>query len=349
MNPRWGKRLLFIGVLLFFICKSKADGLILFQNFNNGTITPIYQAGGDGSIVSSPFVAQLYQQKEDWVAISQPIPIGRLRKGAFLGGKTVILGDYGGKAVTFKVCVWDGSRYSSYDQAVQMLSNAGESEPFIETLATSPDGQAMPLTNFKSFWLPWDDSGTLIPSSITSELVIAEGQSVHVDYPNTGYSWGVPGITDYAKHPLRPIPGYPSGLSLGTLHGVVYPNPFGTGPQELNPYTYVPNPHMYGTDLIYYPTGATQYSEGPTRSGAIAITIQPSAARSGPTLFLSSPMKPALLGLNARQYRIDRSADLKTWEPAGTVTGNYSTVDLSSFVNAGASAHFLRATDVTPP
>ena len=204
------------------------------------------------------------------------------------------------------------------------------------------------MSNFQSFHLNWDDSAAP-PSSITTQIIIEEGQAVHVDYASDYPSLSdLASIIQYNLIPVKPIDGYRLGLSLGTLHGVVYPNPFGTGPQELAPYTYLPNPHIYGTDLIYYPIGR-QNSEGAVRSGAIAVTIQPSVARSGPTLFLSAPMKPALLGLNARQYRIDRSADLKTWEPAGNVTGNYSTVDLSSFVTAGASAHFLRATDITPP
>ncbi|HTH48228.1 MAG TPA: hypothetical protein VMB21_12005 [Candidatus Limnocylindria bacterium] len=337
------KQLLGLALTLGTLWPSKADGWILFQN---STSTPVYQA--NGTIVTRPFVAQLYQQKEDWVPISQPVTVGAFRAGLFAGGKVVISGDYGGKTVTLLVRVWDGSRFSSYDQAVQMLSATGESQPFTETLAASPDGQAKPLTNFSSFWLNWDDSGHLVPSSINSELVIEEGQSVHVDYPSYSF-WDLRSIIGYCNNPIHPIPDYLPGLSLGALRGVVYPNPYGQGPQELNPYTYVPNPHTYGTDLIYYPTGATEFSEGPTRSGAIAITIHPSAARNGPTLFLSAPMKPALLGLNARQYRIERSSDLNTWEAAGTVTGNSSTVDLSSFVNAGANAHFLRATDVTAP
>ncbi len=343
-----------IGCLLAFIRQSNADGWILFQNLIDGTVRPVLQQ--NGSTVAAPFVAQLYMQQGDWVPVSQPAKFRSSpfpQAGIFAGGTVVIPGDYGGTTVTLKVRVWDGQHYSSYEEALERWSAVGESEPFTETLARSPAEPAKPMRNFKPFMLFWDDSAycTVMPTVVLSHVIIHEGQNTAVDFPprscNDRYP-DVTSVTAYSRNPTNPIDGALPGLSLGTLHGVWSQSPLGNYPIQGPPFTYAPNTNTYGTDYIYSETccqlGAPNFG-----SRAIAITILPSPARSRPTLFLSVSRKPFLLGLNAREYRIDRSTDLKTWDPAGTVTGNYSTVDLSSFVNAGASAHFLRATDITPP
>ena len=347
MKEEWIKAFLSFGLLLGSVWNSNADGWIQFHN-SIGGIRPVFQR--NGSIVVAPFVAQLYMLKDDWVAVSTPVAF--VQNGRFGGKSVVIPGDYGGKAVTFQVRVWDGQRFSSYAEAYQAFSATGESDPFSEILATSPNEPAKPMLNFNSFTLSWDDSGIFTPTTIRGEIVTEEDQSIPFVYPGA-YDCGtfppnVYSITSYSKSPIHPISGYLPGLSLGSLHGVWRQSPFGNYQLEYGPFTYVPNPHTYGTDLIYFEV-CTEFSEGPIGSSAIAVSINPSPDRSKPMLILWAQKKPALLGLNARQYRIDRSTDLNTWEPAGAVTGNYSTVDLSSFVTAGASAHFLRATDVTAP
>ena len=125
------------------------------------------------------------------------------------------------------------------------------------------------------------------------------------------------------------------GLFLGTVSG--------TTPTLV----YTPQPHAYGTDQLYYTYGFCP-ALGPFDSRVI-IAIQPSAARQRPTLLISNTKTPSLLGLNGHRYRIEQSADLNSWEPIGSATGNYTTVDLSPFISAGTRAQFLRASEITGP
>ena len=342
MNKGWLKGLMISVLALGTIWFSRADGWILFQNNVGATIVPIF--GGDGTTkIGQPYKAQLFLQiNGDWVSVSKAASIGN--NGRFGGGTVIIPGDYGGKAVTFTVRIWDGSAYSTYDQA----SRAGtvvQSPPFTETLASPPDEPAQPMLHFKSF----SACGGHV-SAIVGQFFTQEGEPTPISFFLTPKTEEVcPGtidaafLNDQTKFSAYQIPGYLPGLSLGKVRGVFDPD----HKREGRPFTYVPNTNVYGTDLIFFVQ--CWVCQDFNAYDAVSVTIAPSEARQRPTLFLPVPKKPALLGLSGHHYRIDRSTDLNTWEPAGTVTGNYSTVDLSSFVTAGASAHFLRATDVTTP
>lgn len=349
MNKGWSVRLLAFVFLPGSLCIAKADGWLRFLNAIGATPIYVYQRNGDH--VKAPFVAQLYLLKDDWVAITPPVAFRTT--GIFVGDSVTIPGKNGGDTVTVKVQIWDGARYGSYQEALAGLSNCGESQPFTVTLTTPPAETPARMVNFQPFTLSWDDSWTLNrpKSFIAGNYAIQEGESLPVGNLPGCYPWSpmVVGenIRSYNYGPSAPLEGHPQGLLLGTLQGnpmQLFPGEILTGP----PFTYVPKPNVYGTDMIYFGI-CCELCEGANHSGAYQIDILPSANRQKCTLLLSEAKKPVLLGLNAHHYRIDRSTDLGTWEPAGAVTGNYSTVDLSSFVTAGASAHFLRATDVTTP
>jgi hypothetical protein len=349
MNRRGLSLLVGLGMLFALAQPARADGWIYFQNNVAATITPVFQV--TGVKVVAPFVAQLYLLKDDWVAVSQIVRFSS--SGRFGGGIVTIPGDYGGKTVMLQVRVWDGSRFATYDEAFHALSGCGISEAFSATLATPPNQPAQPMSNFKSFTLHWDDSPPLLPAPSYRETledqpfphISADGGILPgVPFtPSCGQQRTVGDLFAYNKRPTRPITDYPTGLNLGNLRGV-----FGTDHQEHGPIDYVPNPKTYGVDVLYFPV-CCEFSEGPCGSTAVFITIKPSPARQKPTLLISDTKKPTLLGLNAHRYRIEQSADLNSWEPIGSATGNYTTVDLSPFVSAGTRAQFLRASEITGP
>ncbi len=347
MHKGWWKPLGGV-VALLFPWQSNADGWINFVNVNQGIREYLFlDSANSGIKVGSPYVAQLYLQTvtNTWVAISQPAPI---RGGIFIGGTVTVPGDYGGKTVTLQVRVWDKSSFQTYEEATHAYYGTAQSEPFTETLTTPPGEPAPTLAHFIPFVVGCNQGRV---ANITDEVTTTEGVGVPISIPvtprqdecprvNTDAIW----IRDFTRNWASSIPGNPSGLQLGTLRGIPTA---GFPDTERPPFNYIPNLNAYGRDFIYYTI--CWVCQDFNTYDAIAVTVLPSPARYGPTLVLATPTEPSLLGLDAHQYRIDRSTDLKTWEPAGTVTGNYSTVDLSSFVTAGVNAHFLRATDITPP
>ena len=339
------------GLVLGSILAAKADGGISFRNIYYQSpigIQTIYIYQPSGEKVGPPYVAQLYLLKDDWVAISKPATFSS--SGGFNGGNLTIPGDYGGKAVTFQVRVWNGEAFANYDLA-RRAASVGESEPFTETLVTPPE-RPQGLLNLKSFRLWTGPSCNFLPTTVYDQITIHEGESipVHVDVGDCAdFQYrDVSALIAYNQNPTGPIIDKLPGLSLGTLHGVR--NPFDGSQFEEAPFTYVSSTNFYGTDYIYSEICCGFGGQRNYGSRAIAVTIQPSEARQQPTLFIPAPKKVALLGLNGRRYRIDRSFDLESWTQAATLTGNYSTVDLTKYViNKGTSTQFLRATDVTIP
>lgn len=109
-----------------------------------------------------------------------------------------------------------------------------------------------------------------------------------------------------------------------------------------------PFPDRYGSEGFRFPLCSAQGAT--SQSGW--INISPAPQRSGPTLVVVSSQGktlPKLRGLNARRYRIERSADLSDWNASGEVVGNFSEVDLSSFLPPDDRAQFFRAIDITTP
>ena len=107
-----------------------------------------------------------------------------------------------------------------------------------------------------------------------------------------------------------------------------------------------PFPNRYGSEGFLFPLCGDQWAE--SQSGS--ISIRPAPERSMPALVVVSSQGktiPKLRGLNARRYRIERSADLTAWNASGEVVGNFSEVDLSPFLPPDDRAQFFRAIDVT--
>ncbi len=350
MKQGWFKWLLLLGVLLSATCNSNADARVYFVNIVGGVRQYLYQQ--DGTKVTTPFVAQLCINTNEriadvgWVAISQPVPI---KNGFFVGGIVTIPGIQRGQSILLKVRAWNGGLFSTYEEAYNTGGVTGESQPGYVTLDLFPSNPDAPIELVGFFPFPFTCDPYRV-AKVVSAITTQEGQTTPVSFPFTSrdeeicpYAIDATYINDSSQHYATNIPGNLPGLTLGTIRGVWDSD----HKLEGRPFTYIPSQNFYGTDLVYFEK--CWYCADFSSLDAISVTIEPSAARNKPTLILSPSQKPALLGLNARKYRIDRSTDLKTWEPAGTVTGNYSTVDLSSFVTAGVSAQFLRATDVTLP
>lgn len=196
------------------------------------------------------------------------------------------------------------------------------------------------MVNFQSFVAGCRGNTVPDPRYVTTQEDHALSVAVGYFEPNPAiicFNPDLQSVIQLNGQPFFPINGFNLGLNLGTLSGAK------------QPFTYSPRLHTYGQDAIYYSVcGTGCYGTG-AGLGIIYIDIAPSPARQRPTLFVSATRKPSLLGLNAHRYRIEQSADLNSWEPIGSATGNYTTVDLSPFVTAGTRAQFLRASEITGP
>lgn len=246
--------------------------------------------------------------------------------GIFSVGVMTVPGVGAGGTATITVRVWDSSVGATYDAA--FFSGGANAATFdVVGLAT---GSTPPPAMFNFF------KGLTVGSSWCLHFdyfTVQEGASIEFTLPDQGtYN------------------GRPASFLTNSYTGTGQPHP-GTFSGILPNVTYRPAPRSYAPDSFtyLYPTGFGNIISFCLVSAG--ITVLPAPERSGPALVSEvsgDKVVPKLRGLNGHRYQVERSADLRVWDLAGEVTGNFTEVDLSPFLTLGDQAQFLRATDLTP-
>jgi len=244
--------------------------------------------------------------------------------GIFVLGPITVPGVGAGGTATITVRVWDSSVGATFDEAVLYGRADGATFDVVglgtgTTLGPSMANFFKGLTVEPHFCLHFDN------------FTVQEGDSIAFTLPDQGTYNGRPAslLTNTYTWTGQPH----SGTFSGILPNVTYrPTPRSYAPDS---FTYL-FPLGLGFGFCLVPAG---------------ITVLPAPERSGPALVSEvsgDKVVPKLRGLNLHRYRVERSADLTAWGLAGEVTGNFTEVDLSTFLALGVQAQYLRATDLTP-
>ena len=244
--------------------------------------------------------------------------------GIFSLGVMTVPGVGAGGTATITVRVWDSSVGATYEAA--FFSGGANAATFdvvgLATGTTPPPGM---FDFFKGLTLGLNWCAHL------DWFTVQEGASIEFTLPDQGTYNGrhASVFTNFFTGTGQPHPGTFSGI----LPNVTYrPAPRSYHPDS---FTYL-FPLGLGFDFCLVPAG---------------ITVLPAPERSGPALVSDvsgGKVVPKLRGLNGHRYRVERSSDLRAWDLAGEVTGNFTEVDLSPFLTLGDQAQYLRASDLTP-
>lgn len=304
-----------------------------------------WQPASNANLVAQLFYAPAGAYPINWPPVGSAVRLAAgsgAPSGTWKGGEVLLTGIEDGQPALLTVFVWDRSKYGGWQAARRteaglggLLSakpDTGWSDAFVVRHEPGSTTGAT-LEAFPGIYL-YSECSLMSPPPEGSIDCDENGSTVL--WPDV---WGVNDLGDFALKLMAQVaPTTVPGLQLGSL----------SQPENRLGATYTANPNTYGDDRVYQYRGGGFCDPPHWTATVLNIHVRPSPLRPYLATKLEGTRYSLVLrGLADRKYRLQRSANLVTWENRDEVVGNTSEVDLPGTENEGVESRFYRVVDIT--